>query len=283
MDYSSSYSGIDLTKLSDLWWFISGKAWSFLIFGYTLHEIPGELIRFISYLWRNYLGIGVILGVIGIVWLWRRSSTWTIGLLLAFITYSFFYANYRVIDKDTMFLPAYLTWAVFIAAGFMGTYKFFEQSVGHHINDSWPMRMIKILPIVFIVLGLSLNWRWVDMSNVNSYSLFADEFMAEATPQAVIIAPWSSAAVLEYYQVTEGRRPDLTIFNRSLYAVTKYSELWQKGMSHAEILEIISAEEVKTIDFYIQHKTVYAIEYDPGLAQKFEYLPEGVAYKLAMP
>jgi hypothetical protein len=283
IDYSSSYSGVDLTTLSGLWWMISGKAWGFLIFGYAWHEIPGELIRFTTYLWRNYLGIGVILGAIGIVWLWRRSSAWTIGLLLAFISYSFFIANYRVIDKDTMFLPAYAVWTVFIAGGFTAIYNFVEQSLSKNLNDLWLTRMVKILSIVFIALGLVLNWRWVDMSKADNYSLFAEDMLSGAAPDSVIVAPWSSAAVLEYYQVTEGQRPDLLIFNSSLHAVARYYELWQKGMSQAEIYERINAEEVDFVNQYINQKTIYTVEYNPELAQKFEYLPEGSVFKLAMP
>ena len=64
IDYSRFYSGIDLTTLSGLWWMISGKAYSFFAFAYTWQEIPAELLRFASYLWRNYLGIGVVLGAI---------------------------------------------------------------------------------------------------------------------------------------------------------------------------------------------------------------------------
>jgi len=33
------------------------------------------------------------------------------------------------------------------------------------------------------------------MSKADNYTLFAEEFMAVAAPDAVIIAPWSSAAV----------------------------------------------------------------------------------------
>jgi len=283
IDYSSSYSGVDLTTLPGLWWMISSKAWGFLIFGYTWHEVPGEVIRFTTLLWRNYLGIGVILGVAGIAWLWRRSSAWTIGLLLAFIAYAFFVANYRVIDKDTMFLPAYVVWAVFIAAGFTAVFSFVEQSWGKDLKDLWLLRMVKVLSIVLIALGLVLNWRWVDMSEVDSYALFATEFMAVAAPQAVIIAPWSSAAVLEYYQVTEGQRPDLLIFNSSLHAVARYYELWQKGLSDAEIVQRINAEEADFVHQYIDEKTIYTVEYNPELARKFEYLPEGFIFRLASP
>jgi hypothetical protein len=283
MDYSKSYSGVDLTTLSGLWWMISDKAWGFLIFGYAWHEIPGELIRFATYLWRNYLGIGVILGTIGIVWLWRKSSAWMIALLLSFVTYSFFVANYRVIDKDTMFLPAYEVWAVFIAGGFTAVYNFIERSSGKNLNDLWLMRIVKISSIVVIALGLVLNWRWVDMSKVDNYALFAEEFMAVAAPHAVIIAPWSSAAVLDYYQRVEGQRPDLLIFNSSLHAVARYYELWKKGMSQAEIYARINADEADFVNQYIHQRTIYTVEYNPELAQKFEYLPDGSVFKLAKP
>jgi hypothetical protein len=143
--------------------------------------------------------------------------------------------------------------------------------------------MVKVLSIVFIALGLVLNWRWVDMSKMENYALFAKEFMGVAAPQAVVIAPWSTAAVLEYYQVTEGQRPDLLIFNSSLHAVARYYEFWQKGMSQAEIFERINAEEVDFVNQYINQKTIYTVEYNPVLAQKFEYLPEGFVFKLALP
>ena len=42
IDYSRIYSGIDLTTLSGLWWFISGKAYRFFAFAYTWQEIPAE-------------------------------------------------------------------------------------------------------------------------------------------------------------------------------------------------------------------------------------------------
>jgi hypothetical protein len=281
MDYSKSYSGVDLTTLSGLWWMISDKAWGFLIFGYAWHEIPSELISFTTYLWRNYLGIGVILGTIGIVWLWRRSSAWTIALLFSFITYSFFVANYRVIDKDTMFLPAYLAWAVFIAGGFVAMQALFKRMVRLGLPELWQKSISRLLPLTFVLLALALNWRWVDMSKEDNYALFAKEFLAVAAPHAVIIAPWSSAAVLEYYQVTEGKRPDLLIFNSSLHAVARYYELWEKGMSQPEIYARINADEVDFVNEYIHQRTIYTVEYDPELAQKFEYLPAGPAFQLA--
>jgi hypothetical protein len=107
--------------------------------------------------------------------------------------------------------------------------------------------------------------------------------MSVAAPDSVIIAPWSSAVVLEYYQVIEGQRPDLLIVNLSRNSAARYYELWLQGLSRKKIMKSIKDEEVDFINDHIQHKKVYAVEYDPVLANKFEYLPEGPVFQLAMP
>lgn len=283
IDYSRVYPGIDLTTISGLWWMISGRAYDFFAFAYTWGELPGELSRFGSYLWRNYMGIGVILGLIGITWSWRKNPAWTVGVLLTFAANAIFYVNYRVSDKDTMFLPAYLAWAFFIAGGVMVMDRLFKWIFGSGLPELWQMSMRRFLPLAFVLLALSLNWRWVDLSQSDSFISFSKDMLSAAEPNAVIIAPWSSAVVLEYYQVVDGQRPDLLIANRSRQDVARYYELWLQGLSYNEILAKIQAEEIDRIDHYIKDRTVYAVEYDPDLAQTFDYLPEGPVFKLAMP
>jgi hypothetical protein len=280
IDYSRIY-GVDLTTPSGLWWMVSGQAYSFFVFGYEWKDAPGEFLRFGSHLWRNYLGIGVVLGLGGIVWLWRKSPAWVTGLLLAFAANAVFFINYRVMDKDTMFLPAYLVWAVFVAAGFTAAASLLKRYQDKGLFDAWTGRMIRALPVLFILLGLGLNWRWVDMSRSNGYALFAVEMMSATAPDSMIIASWSSAVALEYYQVVEGQRPDLVIFNRSRWRAARYYELWRQGVAGNAILSQIDSEEVELIDQYMGERTMYAVEYDPVLAEKFEYLPEGLAFRLA--
>jgi hypothetical protein len=238
-------------------------------------------LRFVSYLWRNYLGIGTILGLGGIVWLWRRKRAWTLGLLLMFAANAFFFINYRVIDKDTMFLPAYLTWAVFLAGGFAALEKLVERAFDPGLTELWSKKLWRLLPVAIILLTLGLNWRWVDLSKTDGYAFFAEDMLASAAPGSVVIAPWSSAVVLEYYQVVEGQRPDLLIVNQSRNSAARYYALWLRGLQGPKILANIKAEEAGQIEQYIEQRTVYAVDYDPALAQKFEYLPEGPVFKLA--
>ncbi len=283
IDYTLFYPDIDISTASGLWWLISGKAYFNFAFGYTWLELPAEILRFTSYLWRNFLGIGVIFGLVGLVSLSRKNINFSVGIFLMFFGNIVFFINYRVMDKDTMFLAAYLIWAIFIAVGL----EAIEQKLNHLVSPMklgiWYKRVAAASQILFVIMGLCLNWGWVDMSQATGYSSFAESLLANAVPDSVIIAPWSSAVVLEYYQVVEGARPDLKIINRSRLEVAKYYGFSEQGLEHAEIMERLSSETKDFIDQQIQQKNIYAVEYDPILAKTFEYLPEGAVFRLAMP
>jgi len=222
----------------------------------------------------------LILGIAGLVGLWRRNPAWVIGLLLMFLANAFFYINYRVLDKDTMFLPAYEVWAVFVAAGLVALERLLKRFAGEQSLQAGMRKGIAAMTLLIVALSAGLNWRWVDMSHANGYILFAQDMLRGTAPDSVIIAPWSSAVVLEYYQVVEGRRPDLLIINRSRTDVARYYELWKQGQPREQILATINSEELETISQYIQDRTIYAAEYDPVLAESFDYLPEGPIFRL---
>ena len=283
IDYTLFYPDIDISTTSGLWWLISGKAYFNFAFGYTWQELPAETLRFVTYLWRNFLGIGVVFGLIGLISLSRRNITFAVGAFLIFLANIVFFINYRVMDKDTMFLPAYLIWAIFIAVGL----ETIEKKLNHLVSPMgfgvWHKKLTAASQMLLVIMGLCLNWRWVDMSQATGYSSFAEALFGSAAPDSVIIAPWSSAVVLEYYQVVQGARPDLKVINRSRLEVAKYYEFLEQGLEHAEIMERLSSETKAFIDQEIQKKNVYAVEYDPVLAKNFEYLPEGAVFRLAMP
>jgi len=283
INYTLFYPDVDIGTLSGLWWLISGKAYFNFAFGYTWQELPAEILRFMNYLWRNFLGIGVVFGLIGVLSLSRKNITFAVGIFLIFLANIVFFINYRVLDKDTMFLPAYLMWAIFIAVGLEAIEKKLNDFMSLMKFGVWYKKLTAASLMLIIIMGLCLNWRWVDMSQATGYSYFAEALLATATPDAVIIAPWSSAVVLEYYQVVEGARPDLKIINRSRLEVAKYYGFWEQGLEHIEIMERLSLETKSFIDQEIQQKNIYAVEYDPVLAKNFEYLPEGAVFRLAIP
>jgi hypothetical protein len=279
LDYTDHYD-VNLSSFSGIWWMASAQTYRFFAFGYGLDEMPGEFFSFGSYLWRNFLGVGVLIGILGVSWLWRRRRWLALGLLVSFAAAVIFYANYRVIDKDTMFLPAYLIWALFVAAGLKQANDWLQNAR----LTGWPAAISRVaggvLLAAMLLAGVALNWRWVDMHDAHEYEEFAESILQEAEPASIIIAPWSQAAVLEYYQIVESRRPDLMLVNRSRRYTAWYYALWKDGASRENIYSQIEMNDLEFINRHISDRTIYAVEYDPVWAAHFLFLPEGNFYRL---
>ena len=83
---------------------VRGAMFSDLMFGYRLAEVPGETLRFAALVWRAFLGAGPGLAALGLIEQWRRDRTAAGALALMGGATVVFYVNYRVPDKNTMFL-----------------------------------------------------------------------------------------------------------------------------------------------------------------------------------
>jgi hypothetical protein len=277
LSYVGTYYNVDLTSLSGIFWMVSAQAYRFFSFDYSLHEILIETNRFLGHLWRTYFGAGVLIGLVGTGFLFKKHRSVLIGLLLIFTANAIFYINYRVIDKDTMFLPAYLVWAVFIGAGVCVLEAALEKiSLRSEVfHTTTPV----ILFFLFIP-GLIFNWRFVDMSQVNEPGQFALDVLETVPANSLIVAPWSPAVVLEYYHVVENHRPDILILNRSRRDVARYYHYWKLGMQREQILEIIAQETADYLRIEMTQRPVYAVDYDRDLAHHLEYLPEGNYFRI---
>lgn len=275
----AAYYNIDLTTPYGVWWMMSGQAW-FFMFGYEEFQMVGEIAKFSGYLWRSFLGIGVIFGVLGVVSLWRRMRNQAIGLLVLFAANVAFYVNYRVVDKDTMFLPAYLIWTLFMAEGMKAALLWAKQMVGSGQLLSVAKPSLAALFFSLAPVALVFNWQWVDMSSSEGPSLFAEQVLKTAEPDSMIMAQWSSAAVLEYYQVVEGRRPDLIVYDRSRHGIARWYDMWRSGTPTDQIFQTIGVEEQQVVDREIRQRTVYVIEYEPPISGGYVYMPEGDYFRL---
>jgi hypothetical protein len=272
LNYAAYYE-VDLTSIGGIYWMISAQAYRFFAFGYPLNEIPREVSQFLTYLWRNFMGAGVLLAFPGIYWLWRQQRKELIGLSWIFAINVFFYVNYRVIDKDTMFLPAYLVWAVFAAAGMAVVYGWIQQAIETGYLLPLFQRVYAGMLVSLVVLAVVLNWRWVDMSQMHGPALFGHDVMQRVSPDAAIVAHWSPAVVLEYVQQVEQQRPDVTIYNRSRSSVARFYQYWKRGEPAQVILPRLDQEDVQFILAESERRPVYMVEYDPLFEQEFEFVP----------
>jgi len=281
LNYVRSYYGVDLTTASGVWWMISGKAYRLFAFPYDLPAYLRELGAFAAQLWRNYTAFGVLLGIAGAANLIRKRRPLGMPMLIIFVATVIFFSGYGVVDKSTMFLAAYVVWGLWLAEGgrvcleqvlrFVRPMPSGKVALGMLIRGSF---------LVVVILTCCLNYRWVDMSDHYGPEVMARQVLGALQPDALVAGYWSSAVVLEYYQIVEGWRPDVEIFNRSRFEVAEYYRYWIQDFTHEEAMLRVYDLERDIFESAAKLRPLYGVEYDPMLANEYEYRPMGTVFHL---
>lgn len=280
LNYIKEYYSVDVSTLSGLLWMISGRAYSFFAFGYTAEQIPAQLWSGLGLIWRSFIGVGALAALLGLYGFFKRNWEAALGCLLIFLANFIFYINYRVLDKDTMFLPAFLMTAIFIAAGMGEIVRLIKQLDLTASLQNWVDKLQPVFWALMAIMACTLNWQWVDMSQTAGPESYSSMVLSSAAPNSTIVASWSPAVVLEYAQLVEGKRPDLKILNRSRSEVALYYHYWSAGVPKDQLLGLVNRDELALIDQRFAKGNVYSIEYDADLADAFSFSQVGVYYQL---
>lgn len=192
------FQPIDLRTLRGVWWVISGQQFETHFFAASLHQIENVLALF----WANYLGLGLIIGVIGAVVMFQteRKLFW---VWLSFVMpYTVFYGLYNVPDVETMFGPTYLLWTIAMAYGLTWIIR--------QLPSTWSRPwMLLVLPLTLLVV----NYPLLDLSNDRTVRDQAEGVMNALPDNAVVFGRWWDIVPLQYLNTVEHRRSDVTLCN----------------------------------------------------------------------
>lgn len=254
-DAGGVFHPVNLMRFSGVWWLVTGQSFSGQMFGYQLQDIWPQTAAYGVQLWTAFLAIGIGPGLLGLLVLTRRNWRFSGLLLLIFLANAIFYINYRVIDKDTMYLPTYLIWAIWVGIGY-------QQLVSWLKNQAQPLvtpRFIRFVAVGAVVLAVTLNWTLVDRSDDWSTREMAETILAEAEPNALVLGWWDTVPAVQYLQLVEGQRPDVQAVNRFLI----------KG----EAMERLIMSQIDDRPVYINNPSMI-------LLQQTTATPMGPVYKL---
>jgi len=247
------FEPVNLQTLDGLWWLVSGKAFTGQMLAYGEIALWGEVKQFGIQLWQAFFAIGLGPGLLGIVLLLRRN--WRLGgtLLLLFGFNAAFYIGYRVIDKQTMFLPVYLIWALWFALGCQGLLTWIRKTDERSVR-LWGERGLQGVMVVAVLVALGWNWRLVDLSGDRSARIYGEEVLRQVGPDALVLGWWDIAPVIQYLQLVEGQRPDVWVVNRFLIPYDGMSQLVEQEIARRPVyIDSVPANlrqiaEVRTAD-----------------------------------
>ena len=233
-DDTGVFQPFDLWKPGGLWWLVSGRDFETSLLAYDKTELWGELGQFGVQLWSAFFAIGIGPGVVGLIVLWRRNWRLNIMLGLMFICNVGFYLGYYVLDKNTMFLPTYLIWALWLGVGYQWLLDWVCER-DHFPTWPWTIRLLQgVIAGTVLVAGL-WNWNRVDLSNDWSARTRGETILRDVEPGALIFGWWDTIPIIEYLQLVEGQRLDVKPINRFLIAEEDLERLIEREISRRPV------------------------------------------------
>lgn len=269
-------TGVDLSTAAGLLSMVRGEMFADWMFAYSLRQIPYEIWRFFALFWETFLGFGLILAAVGLWDIWKRDRPLALGLGLIFAVNAVFYVNYMAFDKDTMFLPAFLVLGLWMAQGLQGLHDRLPEAV--------PERSVSWVAALLVATMLIVNYPHVDLSNNWVTRQYAEEILGQVSPGALIVGAWIEITPLEYLQIVEGRRPDVTLFDYGLYVQSRTAALVSSGLTIDEARRISKAEIRRVVTDQLSNgQPAYSLDQNSILLPAFELVPVSDWHYAIMP
>lgn len=200
------FNPVDLSTLSGITWMISGQQFDSLFFEEGVIPPPAAWIETFLLFIRNFIGIGVVIGLVGLYALYRQHRSALVIWSISFIPYIYFYTSYGAPDKETMFGPALWLWCIPIGLGL----RWVATRLG---SVPWLRWGICALPVLFLLF----HFPRLDLSHEWSIRQRAEAALSALPPDALLFGRWHDVVPLEYLHLIEKVRPDVKIYNLFLF------------------------------------------------------------------
>ena len=239
-DATGTFHPVNLMTLDGVLWLITGRAFAGQMFGYKLHELWPEIANYGLQLWQSFFVIGVGPGLLGAAVTWRRDWRTAGLLLLMFLANAIFYVNYRVIDKNTMFLPTYLVWAIWLGLGYHTLLQWLHpDKIGHILlKSSYRLNLARVATFILLAtVPLAVGWNWprIDLSDDWSTREQSEEILNLVETNAIVFGWWETIPGIQYLQLVEGQRPDVLAISRFLISGEDMMAMIEKEAGHRPI------------------------------------------------
>jgi hypothetical protein len=192
-------------------WIMASKYTAFLR-GNPLN-VQHDAVYFWTMFQNQFTFVGLVLAAIGLVWLARKKSEWTL-LVVALIVEAGFAFNYRTDDVPVHFLTTFLLLAIFVGAGIDALISLLSDiKIQIPSLRLLPPALAILLSLLLFIVPLNLlatNYAANDLSqnwDVHDYGL--DMASQPVEQNATVVGILGEMTLIRYFQETRGLAPKL--------------------------------------------------------------------------
>lgn len=221
-------------NLENFWRHFTGKQYQVWLF--ASFEAAGKQLKYFLYNFPSeFAYAGLILGIIGIAFLFKKERKIFFALLITFLFAVLYSINYDIVDIDSYFLLAYIIFSLFIV---LGTVKLMLYLKTKTINDY----IITAVVIILCFIPLSVNRSSANQSGVYTFEDYTKAILNSTERNSIIFSyQWDYFISASYYfQNVENYRKDVVVVDKELLRRSWYYTQLQS--SHPSVIKNIETE-----------------------------------------
>lgn len=227
-------------NFENFWRHFTGKQYQVWLF--ASFEAAGKQLKyFLSNFPSEFAYAGLLLGIIGFVFLFKNEKKIFFSLLITFLFALLYSINYDIVDIDSYFLLAYIIFSIFISAGFIKLLQWLKKK---SLSDKYSYALVGLLCFV----PLAVNRSEVDQSGIYTFEDYTKAILNSAEKNSLIFSyQWDYFISPSYYiQYVEGYRKDAAVVDKELLRRSWYFN--QLINSYPSVMKKIKDESDKFVD-----------------------------------
>ncbi|MBN1634714.1 MAG: DUF2723 domain-containing protein [Ignavibacteria bacterium] len=196
---------------------ISGKQFMVWMNPFSIDDVKIKQFNHFIEIYPRELSIPVLLIIIiGLIELYRKSTKFFIFTLLIFFTTLWIACSYDIYDIDSYFLAAFIISVLWAGIGLQLVYKLISKSdIQENLKKYVSYFILFVAPLFLLVSNYKSN----DESKNKYVSDYTFNVFNSARPNSIIMSTqwdfWVSASW--YYQYVKGIRPDVLVVDKELF------------------------------------------------------------------
>lgn len=221
-------------NFENFWRHFTGRQYQVWLFA-SFEATKKQLGNFVSNFPSEFTIIGLFIGLIGFIFLYKIDKKIFLTTLATFLFAVLYSVNYDIVDLDSYFLLAYMIFSIWILFGFLLLFSKLEQLLK-------TKRMIIPIFTILIFVPLASNKSEVDQSDVYTFEDYTKTILNGAEKNSIILSyQWDYFISASYYfQNVEHFRKDVVVVDKELLRRSWYYN--QLKRNHSDAIKKIDDE-----------------------------------------